>query len=108
MISPLRIAPRRAFRSARIPHLRPTPRFYLLLIFALCIFFGVSCGLSHLRSARVSRRIATLTDERDTLRMQLQALEERLSYVQSDAYVQRVARDELNMLYPEEIRYIPD
>ena len=38
--------------------------------------------------------------------MQVRELGERLTYVQSDDYVERVARDELNMLMPGEVRYI--
>lgn len=98
------------FVHGRLPRrrLRTTPRFYLLLLAALCLAFGLSCGLTQLRSLRLSRRIASLIQERSNLDMQLETLNKRLAYVQSDAYVQRVARDELNMLYPGEIRYIPD
>lgn len=93
----------------RLPRrrLRATPRFYLLLIAAICVGFSLSCGLTLLRSQRVEGRLAALTEERSRLDAQIDALEERLEYVKSDAYVQRVARDELNMLYPGEIRYIP-
>lgn len=86
--------------------LRATLRFYLLLIAVLCVGFSLSCGLTQLRSWRVERRIAALSEERSRLCAQLESLGQRLEYVQSDAYVQRIARDELNMLYPGEIRYI--
>lgn len=87
--------------------LRATPRFYLLLIAAICVGFSLSCGLTLLRSAGISGRLDMLNEERSRLDGQIEALKERLEYVKSDAYVQRVARDELNMLYPGEIRYIP-
>ncbi len=106
---------RRPTQPHRLPHLlgrlprrrlHATPRFYLLLVAALCVGFALSCGLIHLRSWHVERRLAALNEERSRLDAQIEAFKERLEYVQSDAYVQRVARDELNMLYPGEVRYI--
>jgi len=33
-------------------------------------------------------------------------LNSQLAYVRTDAYIERVARDELNMIRPGEIRYV--
>ena len=43
---------------------------------------------------------------RDSLRLQADALSSELDYAQTDAYIERVARDELGMIMPGEVRYV--
>ena len=86
--------------------LRPRPRFWLLLILLMLLGFGASCALSQYRSLQAERRAGILTEEKRALTDTLRSLEARHAYAQTDAYVERIARDELNMLYPGEIRYI--
>lgn len=86
--------------------LRTTPRFYLLLTGLLLLGFAVSCGLNCLRSSRLDRRITELAARRQAQAQQLESLAEALAFAQTDAFVERVARSRLNLLYPGEIRYI--
>lgn len=86
--------------------IRIRPRFYLLLICMLLIFFGLSCGLNLLELCRQEKRVALLQEKRNALAQQLQALEGELAYARTDAYVEHIARSELNLIYPGEIRYI--
>ena len=86
--------------------IRVQPRFYLLLICALLFFFGLSCGLNLLELLHQEKRILLMQEERNALAQQLQALEGELAYARTDAYVEHIARSELNLIYPGEIRYI--
>ena len=86
--------------------LRPRPRFWLFLILLMLAGFGVSCAVSHLHSTQVAARAAALDAERMALTDRVRTLEAQYAYVQTDDYIERVARDELNMIYPGEIRYV--
>ena len=86
--------------------IRTKPRFWLLVILLMIVGFGLSCAVSQLRSMQISAELDALRAQKVTLINQVQALTEQLNYANTDAYVERIARDELNMIYPGEIRYI--
>ena len=86
--------------------LRPKPRFWALLIAAMAAAFGISCMLGMQRAAQLDARLEGLRQERAALSRELAELAGMLEYAQTDSYVERIARDELNLLYPGEIRYI--
>ena len=93
-------------RFRRRRRFRVEPRFFLFAAALMAICFGTSCCLSHVRSLRAAERAALLQAERDALAVRVEDLRQRLDYVKTDAYVERVAREELNLLYPGEIRYV--
>lgn len=84
----------------------PRPRFYLFMIAFMLLCFTVSGVVSQLHCSRIADRITLLTDERLALSNRIQELDAQLDYVRTDAYIERIARDELNMIMPGEIRYI--
>lgn len=86
--------------------LRPRPRFWLFLILLMIAGFGLSCAVSQVKRMQVDARVAALEAEKMALTERIRALEKQYAYVQTDAYIERVARDELNMIYPGEIRYV--
>ena len=85
---------------------RIRPRFYLLLAAALVIAFGLNCGLTGLRIQRAQARIDSLRQQCAAQEARLVELEASIAYAQTDAWVEKIARSELNLLYPGEIRYI--
>ena len=85
---------------------RVRPRFYLLLAAALALAFGVNCGLTALRIHKAELRIKALRQECAGLEAYLSELDRAIAYARTDAYVEKIARRELNLLYPGEIRYI--
>lgn len=91
---------------SRFCRLRARPRFWLLTMLVMLLAFGVSGGLSLHRGRQAEMRAAELDRERATLLEKKRALEAQYAYAQTDAYVERIARAELNLIYPEEIRYI--
>lgn len=86
--------------------IRPRPRFYLFVIAFMLLCFTVSGVAAQLHYSRISQRVTLLANERMALRSRIQELDAQLDYVRTDAYIERVARDELNMIMPGEIRYI--
>ncbi len=86
--------------------LRASPRFYVFIILLMLALFALSFTISQLRYRRLSAHADALAQTRAELALEVRQLDERLKYVQSDAYVERVARDELNMLMPGEVRYV--
>ena len=89
-----------------IRKLRIQPRFYLLLAAALAIAFSLNCGLTGLRIHRAQARISLLQQQCAAQETRLRELEEAIARAQTDAWVEKIARSELNLLYPGEIRYI--
>ena len=85
---------------------RVQPRFYGFLLVILLICFLVSFLVSQAQYTKVSNRLSLLNNERSALTTRVGELTQRLEYVRSDAYVERVARDELGMLRKGEIRYV--
>lgn len=81
-------------------------RFYLFLIAFMLFAFSASYGVAHIHYNRVSDRVNALTSEKIALTNHVNELNSQLAYVRTDAYIERVARDELNMIRPGEIRYV--
>ena len=100
--------PRRA-GAAQLPprrKIRVLPRFWRFVILLLALIFGACALSSELKYRRCCAHLAQVQLARDEAARQVDALSERLSEVQTDAYVEEIARRELNLLYPGEIRYV--
>ena len=50
--------------------------------------------------------MSALTEQRDQLVREIGELQEEIDFVQTDAYVERAARDELGLIMPGEVRYV--
>lgn len=85
---------------------RISPRFWVLIIVVMIVAFGASFALAQHSLREGSIALAEAKQERDALRDEVLDLEAQLEFTQTDEYVIRVARDELDMLMPGEIRYI--
>lgn len=85
---------------------RARPKFYGIIIALLILFFGVSCGVSQYRLNKASQHADALAQEKLAMENELRLLNEELAYVQSDEYVLRAARNELKLIFPNEIRYV--
>ena len=87
-------------------HIRILPRFWRFVILLLVLIFGACALSSELKYRRCCEHLAQVQLERDAAAQRVDALSERLAEVQTDAYIEEVARRELNLLYPGEIRYV--
>jgi len=82
------------------------PRFWLCLIVFMLLCFGASSVVAQVHYNRISQRVSSLNAQKMALTNHINQLSSRLGYVKTDAYIERVARDELNMIMPGEIRYV--
>ena len=85
---------------------RVKPRFWVFVIVATILVFAVSFGVLQHRYNENARQVKQIRSYRDNLRLQADALSSELDYAQTDAYIERVARDELGMIMPGEVRYV--
>ncbi|MBR2797861.1 MAG: hypothetical protein IKE17_08990 [Clostridia bacterium] len=93
-------------RVRRIMRRRVKPRFWGFMIGITLIVFLASFAVMRIRYGYGAQRLAQAISERDALAAEADALGDQLEYAQTDEYVIRVARDELNMIMPGEIRYV--
>ena len=87
-------------------HIRVLPRFWRFIILLLVLVFGACAISSELKYRRCCAHLAQVQLDRDAAAQRVEALSERLAEVQTDAYIEEIARRELNLLYPDEIRYV--
>ena len=85
---------------------RVMPRFWLFMIAATLIVFFASFAVMRLRYAQGVQRLARALATRDEMALQVNALSDKLDFAQTDDYVIRMARDELGMIMPGEVRYV--
>ena len=86
--------------------LRIRPRFWVFVIVVMLICFGTSYAVAQIQYQQATERVENLVDEKMALDDRIISLSSQLAYVKTDAYIERVARDELNMIMPGEIRYV--
>ena len=82
------------------------PRFWVFVIVVMLVCFSASYAVTQLRYGQVTQHVNALTQEKVGLMDRIAELSDELSYVRTDEYVERIARDELNMIRPGEIRYV--
>ena len=82
------------------------PRFWLFLIVCMVVCFAMSSAVAQIHYNHVSQRVHLLSTEKLSLVSHITQLNDQLRYMQTDDYIERIARDELNMIMPGEIRYV--
>lgn len=85
---------------------RVKPRFWLFMIVVTLLVFGASFLVSQARYEQGEARLRRARQDRDALVLEVNALSDRLAFARTDDYVIRVARDELGMIMPGEVRYV--
>lgn len=85
---------------------RIAPRFYCFLIVCMLAVFGVSFAISYGRLAAEIGSLNKANSEKQMLAAEVAELRQEVSDMQTDEYIERMAREELGMLYPGEIRYV--
>ena len=80
----------------------PLTQFIAIVVISVSVFLAVDFARRTAAIYRIKNEAVRLEEEVASLRAQSQALEARLQYVQSDAYVEEIARTQLNWALPEE------
>ena len=86
--------------------IRIRPKFWLFAIMLMLIVFSTSFAIAQHSHSESRKALAEAIAKREMLRSQVQELETKLEFAQTDDFVIRMARDELSMIMPGEIRYI--
>ena len=86
--------------------LRVKPRFWVILIVISLIVFCAGIAVAQRRYDQGAERLRRMQEERDAIILRANALSDQLEFAKTDDYVIRVARDELNMIMPGEVRYV--
>lgn len=84
----------------------PKPRFYLIMFLVLAVVLGTSFAVAEGKLREGRARLAERTAERDALVNRVGELQSEIDFAQTDAYIERMARDELGLIMPDEIRYV--
>ena len=87
-------------------HLRIRPRFWCFIIALTIGIFLAGYAVTQASIARGAERYAALREEYRTLAAEVETLENDIAFAQTDEYVERVARSELGLIRPGEIRYV--
>ena len=85
---------------------RIAPRFYVILIALMLMIFGVSFGVSYGRLQDEIAQLDAAKAEHTALTAEIAELRQEYTDIQTDEYIERIAREELGILYPGEIRYV--
>jgi len=100
-------------RDKRAPSLRPGPaaprrkfNWRRFLAFLAVLYFVVMGGRALVSIVVVERQIQQTEQELRLAKAQQQAYQQEIAYRQTDAYVEKVAREVLGMVKPGEVPYL--
>ena len=102
----IRIPRRAGAARLHLRRIRVLPRFWRFVSLLMVLIFGACALSSEMKYRRCCAHLAEVQAARDEAARRMDALSERLAEVQTDAYIEEIARRELNLLYPGEIRYV--
>lgn len=77
-------------------------RLLLIVMVGTCLFFAMTYAGRLARQTALTHEVARWEDKNVQSIARQHALEAELRYIQSDAYVEEIARDEFGMIKPDE------
>jgi len=83
------------------------PRFWVLISAVLLVVFLFAFVVQYVRLQTQQQTLLNLQQERQTLMDEVSELMEQMEYMQTNEYIEQAAREQLGMLLPDEIRYVP-
>lgn len=101
-------APSLALWGAFMNRLRVVkPRFLLLVVAAFVAVFVVTFFIEGGYIARQKEKIAELEGVRASAVHRLSESERKIDFAKTDEYIERTARENLGLLKPGQVRYVP-
>lgn len=82
--------------------LRITPRFWIVMLGVLVLYVGSAYVIGFVKIARIGAQIRMAEEELTSIQTENEIFREQLVYMQSDEYVEEVARTELGLVKPGE------
>lgn len=83
-----------------------TPRFWALLAAVYALYMAVSYATGFWQIWRLEAEIRRVEARIASVEAENEALRRQLSYMQSDEYIEKVAREELGLVMPGEVAVI--
>ena len=77
-------------------------RLLLIVVLGICLLFAITYAGRLARQAALNREVARWEQKNIESVKRQHALEAELRYIQSDAYIEELAHDELGMVKPDE------
>jgi len=81
---------------------RLTPRFWLLIAAIFMIYMATSYVQGFIQISRIKKEIRRVQEEIAAVEAHNERLRQELIYLQSDEYIEKVARQELGLVRPGE------
>lgn len=78
----------------------------VLLTLPLIVFLAFSAGRKVLETFALKQEAAVIQQEIEDLRARNAELRQQIEYLRSDAYVERIAREELDLVRPGDVSFI--
>lgn len=72
----------------------------------MLVVFGISFCVSYSRLMAETASLNEAKSRKSVVVAEIQMLQQEFSDLHTDEYIERLAREELGMLYPGEIRYV--
>ncbi|NLA59012.1 MAG: septum formation initiator family protein [Firmicutes bacterium] len=98
---------RRKRRTKARKRWKVKPRFFLLLLSLLLIWVAAGFVNRYVHIAMLKAKIVRVEREIAALETRNEAVRQQLKEMQTDAYIERMAREKLGLVKPGEIVYIP-
>ncbi|NLY29204.1 MAG: septum formation initiator family protein [Firmicutes bacterium] len=98
---------RRKQRTKARKRWKVKPRFFLLFLSLLLIWVAAGFVNRYVHIAMLQAKIVRVEREIAALQTRNEAVRQQLKDMQTDAYIERVAREKLGLVKPGEIVYVP-
>jgi len=93
-------------RKKRRKRWRLTPRFWVIVGTAFFIYMSFSYVTNFVQIWRIEQQIRRIEEEISRAEARNEELRRELAYLQSDEYIERIAREELGLVRPGETAVI--
>lgn len=83
-----------------------TPRFFLFLLLLLSLWIALGFAARYFRIVSLQNQLVRIRREIAAMEARNEELEKQIEYLQSDEYIEKVAREKLGLVKPGETVYI--
>ncbi|NLK08581.1 MAG: septum formation initiator family protein [Firmicutes bacterium] len=86
---------------------RATPKVFVFILCIICIRIGGGFAVRYFNIIRLQSKVTRIQREIVAFEQRNDAIREEIEHMQSDEYIERVAREKLGLVKPGEVIYKP-